>query len=155
MLQKFSEQFTDFLLMKGIIESENREIYTYGFVALFSTAINTIIVLTIGIIAGIINGLFGSGGGTLVVPALVFILGIEDYKAHATAISIILPLSIISSFIYFKKDIIQYKIALIVTLGGIFGSFIGAKILNKVPTSILRKVFGSTIIITALRMIFK
>ncbi|HHU89594.1 MAG TPA: accessory gene regulator B family protein [Clostridiaceae bacterium] len=54
MLQKFSEQFTDFLLMKGIIESENREIYTYGFVALFSTAINTIIVLTIGIIAGII-----------------------------------------------------------------------------------------------------
>lgn len=111
--------------------------------------------ISIGIIAGIINGLFGSGGGTLVVPALVFILGIEDYKAHATAISIILPLSIISSFIYFKKDIIQYKIALIVTLGGIFGSFIGAKILNKVPTSILRKVFGSTIIITALRMIFK
>ncbi|QQY80514.1 hypothetical protein EDD65_102168 [Keratinibaculum paraultunense] len=111
--------------------------------------------ISIGVIAGIINGLFGSGGGTLVVPALVFILGIEDYKAHATAISIILPLSIISSFIYLKKDIIQYKIALIVILGGIFGSFIGAKILNKVPTSMLRKVFGSTIIITALRMIFK
>lgn len=54
MLQKFSDQFTDFLLMKGIIQSENREIYTYGFVALFSTAINIIIVLTIGIMAGII-----------------------------------------------------------------------------------------------------
>ncbi len=54
MLQKFSEQFTDFLLMKGIIQSENREIYTYGFVALFSTAINIIIILTIGIMAGII-----------------------------------------------------------------------------------------------------
>lgn len=57
----------------------------------------------IGFVTGIINGLFGSGGGTLIVPALVFILGIEDYKAHATAISIILPLSIISTFIYLKK----------------------------------------------------
>jgi len=53
MLQRFSENLTDLLLTKGIIDSENREIYTYGFVALFSTAINIIIVLTIGIIAGI------------------------------------------------------------------------------------------------------
>jgi len=53
MLERFSEQLTDLLLMKGIIDNENREIYTYGFVALFSTVINIIIVLTIGIIAGI------------------------------------------------------------------------------------------------------
>ncbi|NLO99413.1 MAG: accessory gene regulator B family protein [Clostridiaceae bacterium] len=54
MLQRLSEQFTDFLLMKEIIENENREIYEYGLVALFSTAINIIVVLTIGIIAGLI-----------------------------------------------------------------------------------------------------
>lgn len=52
MLQRFSEQFTDFLLFKGIIQYENREIYTYGFVALFSTLINMIIMITIGIAAG-------------------------------------------------------------------------------------------------------
>lgn len=49
----------------------------------------------IGFLTGIINGLFGSGGGTIIVPALVFLIGMEDFKAHATAISIILPLSII------------------------------------------------------------
>ena len=49
MLQRLSEQFTDFLLMKEIIENENREIYEYGLVALFSTAINIIVVLTIGV----------------------------------------------------------------------------------------------------------
>ncbi|NLX64627.1 MAG: accessory gene regulator B family protein [Clostridiaceae bacterium] len=53
MLQRLSEHLTDLLLIKGIIDSENREIYTYGFVALFSTVINMIIVLTIGIAAGI------------------------------------------------------------------------------------------------------
>ena len=109
----------------------------------------------IGLITGVVNGLFGSGGGTLVVSALVFLLGVEDYKAHATAISIILPLSIISTFIYFKNNIIKFDIAIIITLGGVLGSFIGAKILKKVPTPILRKIFGILIIITSLRMIMK
>ena len=114
-----------------------------------------IILIGIGLITGIANGLFGSGGGTLVVPALVFLLGIEDYKAHATAISIILPLSIISTLIYFKNNIIRFDIVAVVVLGGVFGSFIGAKFLKKIPTQILRKVFGFIIIITALRMIIK
>lgn len=109
----------------------------------------------IGLATGLINGLFGSGGGTLVVPALVFLLGIEDYKAHATAISIILPLSIISSYIYFKNNIIRFDIGLSIILGGVIGSILGAKLLNKVPIPILRKIFGSVIIYTAIRMIVK
>ena len=116
---------------------------------------NAIKLIGIGLVTGMVNGLFGSGGGTLVVPALVFLIGVHDYKAHATAISIILPLSIISTFIYFKNNIIRFDIALVVALGGILGSFIGAKILKKIPIPILRKVFGSVIIITALRMIIK
>lgn len=107
----------------------------------------------IGLVAGVINGLFGSGGGTLVVPALVFLIRLKDYKAHATAISVILPLTIISTIIYLKNNMIQLDIALIVALGGIIGSFIGAKLLKKVPTKILRKIFGTIIVITALRMI--
>ncbi|CCQ92543.1 conserved membrane hypothetical protein [[Clostridium] ultunense Esp] len=109
----------------------------------------------LGLITGVVNGLFGSGGGTLVVPALVFLLGIEDYKAHATAISIILPLSLISSFVYLKNKIIRLDISLIVVLGGILGSAIGAKLLKKIPIPILRKIFGSLIIYTAIRMIIK
>ncbi|GFN35940.1 sulfite exporter TauE/SafE family protein [Tepidimicrobium xylanilyticum] len=109
----------------------------------------------IGLITGLVNGLFGSGGGTLVVPALVFLLDLKDYKAHATAISIILPLSVISSYIYLKNNIIPLNISLIIALGGIIGSFIGAKLLKKVPVPILRKIFGSLIIYTALRMIIK
>ena len=111
--------------------------------------------LSIGLVTGLVNGLFGSGGGTLVVPALVFLLGVDDYKAHATAISIILPLSIVSTIIYVSKDSIPFKIAIPVAIGGVVGSYIGAKTLNKIPINILRKIFGSVIIYTAIRMIWK
>lgn len=109
--------------------------------------------ILIGLVTGFINGLFGSGGGILVVPALVFILGLQDYKAHATAISIILPISIISTIIYLKNSIIRLDIALIVGIGAIIGSFIGAKFLKKIPVPMLRKIFGGIIVYTAIRMI--
>lgn len=111
--------------------------------------------ISIGLITGFINGIFGSGGGIIVVPALIFILGMEDHKAHATAISIILPLSIISTIIYFMKGSISFKVAIPVSIGGILGGYIGARTLNKIPVKFLRKIFGSVIIYTAIRMIWK
>ncbi|OLS02853.1 sulfite exporter TauE/SafE family protein [Tissierella creatinophila] len=108
--------------------------------------------ISIGIIAGIINGFFGSGGGIIVVIGLVHLIQIEDYKAHATAISIILPLSIVSTIIYLFNNKIPIKITILTMIGGVAGSFIGAKTLDKIPVSILRKIFGGVIIYSALRM---
>ncbi|MTI66047.1 MAG: sulfite exporter TauE/SafE family protein [Firmicutes bacterium] len=112
-------------------------------------------ILIIGFLTGITNGLFGSGGGTIIVPSLVFILGLEEHKAHATAISIILPLTLISTFIYFNNGMLNFKIAILVALGGIIGGFSGAKLLKKIPSTILRKIFGLFMIIAAIRMVIK
>lgn len=109
----------------------------------------------IGFTVGIINGLFGSGGGILVVLALTYIMGIEDYKAHATAISVILPLTIVSAFIYLKGKTVPLDIAYKVGLGGILGSIFGAKFLKKIPVPVLKKTFGSVIVFTALRLLIK
>ncbi|WP_279230313.1 sulfite exporter TauE/SafE family protein [Thermohalobacter berrensis] len=111
--------------------------------------------IIIGLITGMVNGLFGSGGGTIIVPALVFLIGIEDHKAHATAISIIFPLTIVSTFIYFTHDMLRLNIAIVVGLGGSIGAYIGARLLNKVPSKILRKAFGIFMIIAAIRMMIK
>lgn len=116
---------------------------------------NKVKLILIGVITGFINGLFGSGGGIIVVPALIFLLKVDDHKAHATAIAIILPLSIISTIIYFMNGSIPFKIAIPVSIGGVLGGFIGAKILNKIPPNALRKIFGGVIIYTAVRMIWK
>ena len=109
----------------------------------------------LGFITGIINGLFGSGGGMLIVPALVFLLGLKEYKAHATAISIILPITIVSTIVYFFNKSISLKTSLFVMIGSLVGSFIGAKLLNKIPGNILRKGFGLVIIYSAVRMIWQ
>ncbi|HYF82715.1 MAG TPA: sulfite exporter TauE/SafE family protein [Clostridia bacterium] len=108
----------------------------------------------IGLIVGLVNGVFGSGGGTILVPCLVFLMGIEDHKAHATAISIILPLSLISSFIYFSYDVIDLNLALKVAIGSVMGALVGSCLLNKVPVNALRKIFGIFMIIAAIRMVF-
>ncbi|SNX52667.1 hypothetical protein SAMN05660242_0084 [Thermoanaerobacterium sp. RBIITD] len=106
----------------------------------------------LGFITGILNGLFGAGGGTIIVPFMVFLLGIEDHKAHATAISIILPLTILSSLIYIKNGIVDIPLTLNVTIGSVIGGYIGALLLNKVPIKILRKLFGIIMIIASIRM---
>ncbi len=107
-----------------------------------------------GIVSGFLNGFFGSGGGTIVVPALEFIHKIEEHKAHATAILIIFPLSIISTLIYLKNGYIEITPVLKVAGGSIIGSLIGAKLLNKISSKNLRKFFGAILIIAAVRMVF-
>lgn len=111
--------------------------------------------LIIGLITGFVNGIFGSGGGTIIVPALIFIIGIEDHKSHATAISVILPLSIISTIVYMSHGVLNLNIAVFVAIGGIVGGFIGAKLLNIIPSRILRKIFGIFMIIAAIRLVIK
>lgn len=108
--------------------------------------------IIIGGFSGFINGLLGSGGGTIIVPALEALKNIETHKAHATAISIILPVSIISTAIYLFKGAVDLEAAFYVALGSIPGSLLGAKLLKKLSSPLLNKLFGFVLIAAALRM---
>ncbi len=110
-------------------------------------------ILFVGLIAGIVNGLFGAGGGTIIVPALTFVFGVSQHKSHATAISIILPFALISSFIYFKNDYFDLYVTLKIILGGMVGSYFGSRALTRFSASYLRKIFGIFMIIAAIRMV--
>ncbi len=107
----------------------------------------------IGIVTGFLNGLFGSGGGTIVVPAMEKFLSVETKKAHATAIAIILPLSIISIFIYLGDVSIDWKTLISVCVGGVFGGYVGAKLLQKLSGKWIHYIFGGFMIAAAVRMI--
>lgn len=112
-------------------------------------------IIMIGLATGLCNGLFGSGGGTILVPSMVFLLGMEDHKAHATAILVILPLTMLSTVIYLKNSFVDWPVTLRVISGGLVGSIIGARLLNKIPPSVLRKIFGAFMIVAAIRMVLK
>ena len=108
----------------------------------------------VGILTGFINGIFGSGGGTLLVPILNNIIKIEEHKSHATALSVIIFLSSASSVIYISKGTYDIGLTLQVACGSIIGGIIGAKLLSKLTGKFLRISFGIIMIIAALRMVF-
>ncbi len=105
-----------------------------------------------GIPIGFVNGFFGSGGGVVAVYVLKRILKVEDKKAHATALGIILPLSCASLFMY-KNSCVDFNLVLLCALGGSLGSIIGAKFLNRIPKRWLQIVFGAVMVLSGVRMI--
>lgn len=106
----------------------------------------------VGIVTGTANGLFGSGGGTIVVPSMVLLLDEEEHKAHATAIAVILPLTLVSACFYVSNKLVNWDITFKVILGGMLGGYIGAKLLNICPNNVLRKIFAIFMILAAIRM---
>lgn len=110
-------------------------------------------IVIIGIITGLCNGLFGAGGGIIVVPSMVYFLNVNEHDAHATAIAVILPLAIISAFIYFRNGYLEFDKVFRVAAGGVIGGMAGAWLLNRVSSYWLRKIFALFIIAAAVRMI--
>ena len=107
----------------------------------------------IGLVTGAANGLFGSGGGTIAVPAMVHLLKAEEHKAHATAIAVILPLTVVSSAFYITKGYVDWSLTLKVTAGGLAGGYIGARLLAVCPEKLLRKIFAVFMAAAGVRML--
>lgn len=107
-----------------------------------------------GILIGFINMLIGACGGIVAVEALKHD-NLDQTKAHATAIAVILPLTVISAVMYIMRGDVNISDAGIYIIPGVIGSAIGSIILPKVPKNILGKVFSVFIIYAGVRMILK
>ena len=107
----------------------------------------------IGLLAGIVSGLFSTGGGMILVPAFIYLLKIEDSKARGTSVFCILPMVITSSFFYYKGHYIDWKIAILCAIGGAIGGYIGAKLLKKLPEKILKIAFTIFLIYASYKML--
>lgn len=107
----------------------------------------------IGIITGFINGFIGIGGGTILIPAMVFLLGEEQHVAHGTSLAIILPTAIISTFIYQANNHLDWGLAFKVAITAMLGGYIGARLMEKIPAMRLRQIFGIFMLIAGTRML--
>lgn len=107
----------------------------------------------LGLIAGIICGLFGTGGGMILVPAFIYMLKIEPKKARATSLFCMLIMVIVSSIFYYKNNYIEWKVGVLCAIGGIVGGYLGAKILKKVPDYVLKIAFTIFIAYYSFRML--
>jgi len=115
---------------------------------------NFTLILIIGFVIGLVNGLLGIGGGTIAIPAMFFLLGVHQHQAHGTSLAIILPTALISTIIYGLHSNLDLLIALKVASAGMFGGYIGAKVMNRIPAVTLKKIFAIFMVFAGLRMVF-
>lgn len=106
-----------------------------------------------GALAGAANGLFGSGGGLFLVPLLTRWAGMEERKAFASSVGVILPLSAVSAAVYWFKGALDLSAAWPYLIGGFLGGVISGRMLKKVPVTWLRRGFGLLMIYGGIRIL--
>lgn len=95
----------------------------------------------IGISAGFITGFFSAGGGMIVLPAILYFMKLDEKKARATTIFIILPMVLTAAIFYYRGNHFDIPMGIKCAIGGIIGGFIGTKLLKKVSDKFLKIVF--------------
>jgi len=116
---------------------------------------NIIPYLLLGLVAGILSGLVGIGGGILIVPALVFLFGFSHQQAQGTTLALlVLPIGILAAWTYYKHGFVDVKVAAMIAAGFIVGSLLGARFVTGLPNSTLEKIFGTFLVLIGLKMIF-
>jgi uncharacterized membrane protein YfcA len=114
-----------------------------------------IILAIIGLMAGIFSGTFGVGGAIIVIPALIFFLGLSQHQAQGTSLAFMVPpVTIMAAFTYWKNGYVNWKFALILAVMFFVGSYFGSQISFSLNDKILRKMFGGLMLLIALKIIF-
>ena len=116
----------------------------------------TVIVLVIGLLAGILGGFVGVGGGVLIVPALVLMFGFDQHMAVGTSLGALLPpVGILGAYEYYRHGHLNLTYALLLGAGLLIGGYLGAVYAVKLPGTTLRRIFGVFLLLTSIRMLYK
>jgi uncharacterized membrane protein YfcA len=113
-----------------------------------------LILIAIGIITGVMAGMLGIGGAIIMIPALVFLLGINQLTAQGTSLAVMLPpIGIIAAYNYYKAGQVNIKYAIILAIFFLVGSYFGSKLALNIPQPILKKIFGVLLLLVAAKML--
>ena len=114
-----------------------------------------IILVIIGLIAGTFSGLIGIGGAIIIIPSLIYLLGMDQYTAQGTSLGIMLPpIGLLAAWSYYKEGALNLQYAMIIAGAFLIGGYIGSRFALNIPEAMLRKVFAIVLAIIALKMFF-
>lgn len=109
--------------------------------------------LAVGLVAGVLSGLFGIGGGILIIPALIFFAKFPTKLALGTSLgAMLLPVGLLGAYAYYQAGNLNIKAAILISVGLFFGAFVGAKLANAIPAVTLQRMFAVFIVIMAIRL---
>ena len=117
-------------------------------------SVQTILILVIiGVSAGILSGFVGVGGGIIIVPALVYVLGMSQFEAQGTSLFVLLlPVGILAVMNYSKAQTINWRFGLIIAVTFVVGGFVGSKIALKINPAYVKLIFGVLMAYVSIRM---
>lgn len=114
-----------------------------------------LIIILIGLTAGMLSGLVGVGGGIVIVPALVYFIGFSQKTAQGTSLGLImLPVGILGVLQYYKQGHVDYRVVAVLAIGFLVGSYFGSRIALSLPQETVKKIFAVLMIIIAIKMLF-
>lgn len=118
--------------------------------------VNTlIIILLVGLAAGILGGMVGIGGGIIIVPALVYFLGFSQFKAQGTSLAMLMfPVGILGVIQYYKQGYVDFRIVIVLALGFVLGSLLGSRLSLSLPQDLVKKLFAILMILLGVKMLF-
>jgi uncharacterized protein len=110
--------------------------------------------LILGLLAGVLSGLVGLGGGFIIVPALVFIFGFSQHQAQGTTLALLVPpIGLLAAWTYYRQGLVDIRVAGLIAVGFVVGSLLGARYAMTVSNETLEKVFGVALVLIGLKMI--
>ena len=108
----------------------------------------------LGLLSGIVSGLFGVGGAIVIIPGLVLIAKVSQHTAHGTSLAaLLLPVGILGVLEYHRRGQVNFPYAAVVAAGLFVGVLIGAKLAGTLPDAALRKVFGAFLLLISVRLL--
>ena len=118
------------------------------------TTFTIVFLIIVGLAAGVLSGLVGVGGGIIIVPALVLILGFSQHEAQGTSLGLLLlPVGILAVINYYQKGYIDLKVVAIMSIAFVLGGWLGSKLALTMSQEMVRKVFAIILFYTAFKML--
>ena len=119
-------------------------------------SIGTIVALIItGLLAGMLSGLVGVGGGIVMVPMMVFVLGFSQHQAQGTSLAVlVVPVTALAVMNYYQEGYINWKYAAVIALFFVVGSYFGSKLAVNIDQKMLKKVFSIILVAIGAKMFF-
>ena len=119
------------------------------------TTSSILILIMIGLVAGLLSGFVGVGGGMIIVPGLVFLLGASQMTAQGTSLALLMfPVGILGVMNYYKTGNVNFQYVIIMGLAFVLGSYFGSKWALKISEQKVKLVFGIFLLYMSVRMIF-
>jgi uncharacterized membrane protein YfcA len=119
------------------------------------TTSTIILLILIGLLAGVFSGIVGLGGGLIIIPALIYLLHMDQYGAQGTSLAMMLPpIGLLAAFNYYKAGALNIKYAMILAVAFFIGGYFGSRFALSIPADTLRKIFAFALILVAVRMLW-